>query len=159
MPYDAGVVDATPVRRVLHFQFIDSNGKPRTDSYELPAAATDAEINLFATETGERSNASLWNVGITSWFYLGQPSKSNADAAVNDSIKDNIVALIKPLTGEGVDVYIPANNEAATMVAGTENPSPILLADWITAANAVFNGEAVSVRMSERSLKNKSVKL
>lgn len=159
MPFNAGIVDTSPVRRVLHFQFIDSEGKPRTDSYDIPNAATDAEINAFATETGERSNASLWNVGYTNWFYIAQPSKGDADDETNDSVMDNVVGLLKPLVGDGQDVYIPANNEAATMVAGTENPDPTLLADWITAANALFGGEMVSVRFSERSLKNKAVKL
>lgn len=159
MPFNGGIVDATPVRRVLHFQFIDSEGKVRTDSYDIPAAATDAEINTFASETGERSNASLWNVGVTNWFYIAQPSKANAVDETNDSVQDNIVLLLKPLVGDGQDVYIPANNEAATMVAGTENPSPLLLADWIAAAEALFAGDGVSVRMSERALKNKAVKL
>lgn len=159
MPFNGGIVDATPVRRVLHFQFVDSEGKPRTDSYDILPGATDAEINTFAAETGALSNASLWNVGITSWFYIGQPSKANALNLTNDSVKDNIAALIKPLVGDGQDIYIPANNEALTMVPGTENPDPALLEDWLVAASAVIEGEAVSVRMSERSLKNKAVKL
>lgn len=159
MPFNGGIVDATPVRRVLHFQFIDSEGKPRTDSYDIIAAATDAEINTFAAETGAASNASLWNVGVTNWFYLAQPSKANAVDETNDSVKDNIVALFKPLVGDGQDVYIPANNEALTMIADTENPDPALLADWLAAANAVIDGTPVSVRMSERRLKNKATKL
>lgn len=159
MPFDGGIVDATPVRRIVHLQFIDSEGKPRTDSYDIIPAATDAQINTFASETGERSNASLWNVGVTNWFYVAQPSKANAVDETNDSVMDNVVLLIKPLVGDGTDVYIPANNEAATMVTGTENPDPALLADWITAANAVITGNPVSVRFSERSLKNRAVKL
>lgn len=159
MPFDGGIIDATPVRRVLHLQFIDSEGKVRTDSYDVVGAATDAELNTFAAETGERSNASLWNVGVTNWFYLAQPSKANAVDETNDSVYDNIVMLIKPLVGDGQDVFIPAPNEAATMVADTENPSELLLADWITAANAVIDGSAVSVRFSERRKKNRAVKL
>jgi hypothetical protein len=159
MPFDGGIVDATPVRRVLHLQFIDSEGKPRTDSYDIVGAATDAEINTFAAETGERSNASLWNVGVTNWFYLAQPSKANAVDETNDSVADNIVLFVKPLVGDGTDVFIPAPNEAATMVAGTENPSELLLADWITAANAIIDGSAISVRFTERRQKNKAVKL
>lgn len=159
MPFNGGIVDATPVRRVLHLQFIDSEGKVRTDSYDIVGAATDAEINTFASETGERSNASLWNVGVTNWFYVAQPSKANAVDETNDSVMDNIVMLIKPLVGDGQDVFIPAPNEAATMVADTENPSELLLADWITAANAIIDGSAVSVRFSERRKKNRAVKL
>lgn len=159
MPNDAGVVDTTPVRRVIHLQFVDSEGKPRTDSYDILPAATDAEINTFVVETGARSNASLWNVGYTNWYYVAQPSKANAVDATNDSVADNIVALIKPLTGDGQDVFIPAPNEAATMVAGTENPDPALLQDWLDAANAIISGEPVSVRFSERRKKNRATKL
>jgi len=159
MPFNGGIVDATPVRRVVHLQFIDGEGKTRTDSYDIVNAATDAEINDFAREIGERSNASLWNVGVTNWFYLAQPSKANAVDETNDSVADNVVLLLKPLVGDGVDVYIPANNEAATMVAGTENPSEILLADFITASVALLGGDPISVRFTERRQKNKSVKL
>jgi len=159
MPFNGGIVDATPVRRVLHFQFIDSDEGVRTVSYDILSGTTDAEINTFAAETGAASNASLWNVGVTNWFYIAQPSKANALNLTNDSVKDNIVALFKPLVGDGQDAYIPANNEALTMIAGTENPDPALLEDWLVAAQAVLGGDAVSVRFSQRSIKNKATKL
>jgi hypothetical protein len=162
MPASAGVVDATPTRRIAHFSYIDTNGQPRTDSYDIPAAATDAEINAMVTALGAATNADLWQVGFTNWFATGQPSKSNAIEAVDDSVKDNIVVLYKNVANDSKDFFIPAPKEAL-LVAGTLNPDPTpagLLDNVIQAADALFGTyEPVSVRYSERAKKNKAVKL
>lgn len=160
MPFDGGIIDVTPTRKTLHLEFIDSDGKVRTDSYDVPITATDAELNAFSAETGALSNASLWNVSVTNHFATGLPSKANADNLVNDSIKDNVVMLIKTLDNLAIDLFIPANNETLTMVPATENPDPALLVDWIAAAAAIWpNYEPISVRFSERRNKNRATKL
>lgn len=162
MPNDAGVVDATPTRKIIHLQYIDSEGKPRTDSYDIPVTTTDGMMNAVAAAVGATTNASLWNIGYTNWFTTGVPSKANADDLTNDSVYDNVVILLKDPTNDAIDFFIPANLETATMVDGTENPDPTnpLLAAVITAIEALWTAHtAVSVRFTERSNKNRAVKL
>lgn len=163
MPFDGGAVDATPTRRVAHFSYIDTEGKPRTDSYDVPVATTDAALNAFAAALGAISNASLWQVGYTNWFAAGTPSKANAQELTNDSVKDNLVILIKDFTNpNGIDIFVPANNEGASMVAGTENPD-VTTAEMIALLAAIEGIWAsyapVSVRFSERKNKNRATKL
>lgn len=162
MPNNAGVVDATPTRKILHFQYIDSEGKLRTDSYDLPLDATDAEINALAAAVGATSNASLWNVGYTNWFNTAVASKSDADNNTNDSVMDNVVILMKNTANLSFDFFIPANLESATMVTDTENPDPTLV-EMIAVTDAlvaIWGGYSpVSMRMSERRKINKAVKL
>lgn len=163
MPNDAGAVDATPTRRIIHLQYIDSEGKPRTDSYDVPIAdVTDAEINALVAAVGATTNASLWNVGYTNWFATGVPQKSNADDLTNDSVFDNLVFLMKNVSNDAFDFFVPANLETVTMVPGTENPDPNTteMLALIAAVEALWSGyNAVSVRFTERSNKNRAVKI
>lgn len=163
MPFDAQIIDATPTRKILHCSYIDSDGKERTDSYDIPAdsaVATDAELNTLTAELGALSNASLYAVGVTEWFQAAPPSKLNAIDATNDSVKDNVVILFKDVANNGFDLFVPANVEADTMVEGTENPDPAKLQDLINAANAVWaTYDPISVRFTERKLKNRATKL
>lgn len=162
MPFDGGIIDATPTRRVLHLQYIDSEGKPRTDSYDIPdaASATDSDLNAFAAEMGALSNASLYSVGVTAWFQPSVASKANAVDETNDSVKDNVVILMKDASNNSFDLFIPANSETLTMIAGTENPDATLLATLFSAAAAVWASYTpVSVRFTERKLKNRATKL
>jgi len=161
MPSTAGVVDATPTRKVLHLKYIDSEGKDRTDSYDIPSDMTDAEANALVAAQGAVTNANLWNVGITNWFATGIGSKGDADDLTNDSVKDNVVILMKNAANLSFDFFIPANNEATTMVAGTENPDPTTteMAALLAAIAAIWGGYSpASYRMSERRQKNKAVK-
>ena len=162
MPNNAGAVDATPTRKVIHLQFIDSDGKNRTDSYDIPSDATDAEMNALAAAMGAVTNASLWNIGYTNWFNTGQPQKSDADDLTNDSVFDNIVILFKNAAGGSFDYYIPANLESVTMVDGTENPDPTTdeMLALIAAVEAIHGGyTAFSIRFTERKNVNRSVKI
>jgi hypothetical protein len=162
MPNQAGVVDATPTRKILHLQYIDSEGKPRTDSYDLPSDATDGEMNALTAAMGAVTNASLWNVGYTNWYSTGVALKSDADDLTNDSVYDNIVFLMKNAANDSFDFFIPANLETVTMVAGTENPDPTTteMLALIAAVEAIWGGySAYSVRFSERSNKNRAVKI
>lgn len=162
MPNQAGVVDATPTRKILHLQYIDSDGKPRTDSYDVPADVSDAELNALAAAQGAVTNASLWNVGVTNWFSTGVPQKSDALDDTNDSVMDNIVILMKNAANDSFDYYIPANIETVTMIADTENPDPTTteMLALIAAIEAIWGGySAYSVRFTERRLKNRATKL
>lgn len=163
MPNDAGTVDTTPTRRIVHLSFIDSEGKLRTDSYDIPGTTPDAEINALAAAIGAVTNASLWQIGYTNWFATSTPSKANADDLTNDSVFDNVVILLKdPALADGLDFFIPANLETVTMVAGTENPDPATteMLALLAAIEAIWSSYApVSIRFSERKNKNRSVKL
>lgn len=161
MPFNAGVVDPTPTRRVVHFQFMDSDGKTRTDSYDILPATTDAAINAVAGELGAKSNATLYNVGYTNWYQVDIPSVADATDETNDSVQDNIVMLFKnPATNQAVDFFIPANNEGFTMVPNTENPDPALLVDLVGFVEAMLGAgyDIASYRFSERKQKNRAIK-
>lgn len=161
MPFDAGIIDASPDRVILTLSYIDVNGQPRTDSYDVPAATTDAELNAFAAAQGAASNASLWSVQKTTVFAPAPPSKSNATDSVDDSVKDNIVVLFKNNANLAVDVFVPAPLEEE-LIAGTVNPDPTntLLAAVISTAEAIWDAyNPVSVRYTERRQKNRATKL
>lgn len=162
MPFDAGIIDSSPNRRIIHVRYIDSEGKERTDSYDIPTSVvTDAQLNALTQELGNLSNASLFAVGFTNWFATTEGSKADAVDGTNDSIKDNVVILMKqPSSNIAFDLFVPANIEADTMVDGTENPDPSKLSTLIAAAETIWPlYEAKSVRFTERRLKNKSTKL
>jgi len=162
MPFDAGVVDATPTRRIVHFQYIDSEGKPRTDSYDVSAATTDAQINALSVALGAITNASLWNVGYTNWYAVEPAQKGNAVDETNDSVYDNLVILMKDAINNSFDFYVPANNEAVSMVADTENPDPTTteMVALFAAIDGIWNSYIpFSVRYTERKNTNKAVKL
>lgn len=124
MPNNAGAVDATPTRKIYHLSYIDSEGKLRTDSYDVPSGVTDAELNALTAAVGAVTNASLYAIGVTNWFATGVAQKSDADDLTNDSVKDNLVILMKNAVNDSFDFFVPANLETVTMVAGTENPDP-----------------------------------
>lgn len=161
MPNNAGAVDVTPSRKIFHMSYIDSEGKPRTDSYDIPDDATDAELNALAAAVGATTNASLWAVGVTNWYATGVGQKSDADNLTNDSVMDNVVLLVKNAANDSFDFFIPANLETATMVAGTENPdlsNPLMLAVE-AAIEAIWGGYALySARFTERRKKNKATR-
>jgi len=160
MPFDAGIIDASPDRTILSLSYIDANGQVRTDSYDVPVATTDIELNGFASAMGEATNASLWSVQKTTVFAPSPPSLSNATDAVHNSVKDNIVLLYKNNANLAVDVFIPAPL-AAELVPDTTNPDPTntLLADVVAAANLIWDAFAiVSYRYTERKKKNRAVK-
>jgi len=162
MPNNAGAVDATPTRKIMHLQYIDSEGKPRTDSYDIPSDVTDAEFNALSAAQGAVTNASLWNIGYTNWYSTGVPQKSDADDLTNDSVYDNIVFLMKNAANDSFDFFIPANLETVTMVAGTENPDPTTteMLALIAAIEAIWGGySAYSVRFSERKNVNRATKI
>jgi len=160
MPFDAGIIDASPDRVIISLSYIDTNGQVRTDSYDVPVATTDAELNAFSQAMGAATNASLWSVQKTTIFAPSPPSKANATDAVDDSVKDNIVLLYKNNANLAVDVFIPAPLEAE-LVAGTVNPDPTnaLIIAVIAAANAIWDAYAVvSYRYTERRKKNRAIK-
>lgn len=162
MPNNAGVVDATPTRKIYHLSYIDSDGKVRTDSYDVPNDVTDAELNAITASVGAVTNASLYAIGVTNWFATGVAQKSDADDLTNDSVADNVVILFKDAANNSFDFFIPANLETVTMVAGTENPDPTTteMLALIAALEAAHGGySAYSTRFTERRQKNRSIRI
>lgn len=158
MPNDAGIVDATPTKRQVTLSFIDVNGQLRSDTYIIPAATTDAELNALAAAIGAASNASLYAISYTNTFQVGNPSVANATDAVDDSVKDNIVLLYGDIGGNSQDFFVPAPIESL-LVAGTLNPDPTALAAVVAALDAVTGAmEVKSYRYSERRKKNRAVR-
>lgn len=162
MPNQAGVVDATPTRKVLHLQYIDSEGKVRTDSYDFPDGTTDAELNALTAAVGDVTNASLFAIGYTNWYATGVAQKSDAVDSTNDSVMDNVVILMKNSTNQSFDFFIPANNEATTMVEDTENVNTTSteMSALMAALEAIFGGYvAYAARFTERRKKNRSTRI
>jgi len=161
MPNDAGAVDATPTRQIYHLSYIDSDGQIRTDSYDMPSDASDAEMNALTAAVGAVTTASLYQIGITKWFAVGVAARGNADNVPNDSVHDNLVILMKNAANGSFDFFIPANLETATMYEGTTQPdtaNPLLeaVADALIAIHGGYT--PYSYRFTERRKKNRSVK-
>lgn len=160
MPFDAGIIDASPDRTIISLSFIDANGQVRTDSYDVPVATTDAELNAFAQAIGAASNSSLWAVQKSTVFAPTPPSLANAVDDVHVSVKDNIVLLYKNNANLAVDVFIPAP-VLDELVPSTTNPDPLneLIIAVVAASDAVWDAFAiVSYRFTERKKKNRAVK-
>lgn len=161
MPDTSGTVDATATRRIVHFQYVDSNGKPRTDSYDIPIAATDAEINALKAALGPTVNANLWNVGYTNWFATGVGLASEANDLADNSVSDNVVILMKNAANLSFDFFLPSPLESVTLEDGTENvdPSTTEMVAVLAALTALWGGYVpYSYRMSERKKKNRSTR-
>lgn len=159
MPYDAGVVDGTPTRKRVSLSYIDINGQIRTDSYDVDLDSTNAEIAAFAAEMGALSNASLYDVQVVDHYATGTPSKGNAVVGADDSVKDNAVMLMKTVSNQAFDIFVPAPDESTLLQSGTVNPNPVgfeTLLDTIAPIRAGYS--VVSYRYSERSKKNKAIK-
>jgi len=158
MPDNSGTVDATPTKKQLTFAYIDVNGQLRSDTYLIPNATTDAEINALKAAIGAKTNASLYSVGITNWFQVDNPSVTDAVDAVDDSVKDNIVILFGNVAGGAQDWFLPAPIES-TLVENTVNPNPAELAAIVAAITPMSGGMTVkSYRYTERRKKNRSVR-
>lgn len=158
MPSTAGTVDVSPTRRVLHLSYVDFNGKPRTDSYDIPPAALDAEINEFVTTMGALTNANLWRVAYTNEYTTGVGLASEAVNAPDDSVMDNIVILMKNSPTGGIDVFVPAPL-ASLIIDGTEDVDTAsgILGDMTGAFFDLVGGYVpFSYRYTERRKKNRA---
>jgi len=153
---DVGV--ATPNYKLVSLNMIDSVGDSKSNSFVAATGATNAEIETYAAETQERSNASLFEVQITS-VYFGARSKGNALEAVFNNIQDNIRYSIKAGPTTRQYAYIPSPLEAM-FLAGTETPDATALNDWFAAVLAVAGAgwTGLNYGFVEHKDRNQSIK-
>jgi hypothetical protein len=161
MARTAPAVNGTPTYKQVSLRWIDASGDPRADTLQLPAAATDVQIEAIADTLSDISNASLYSVHVSD-VYNSTADKDDAVDAVKDSVYDNIAVLAKTATNETRRLFIPAP-EGALFVAGTDTIDPAN-AD-LAAAFAAFlaplgvSYNIVSARYTERREINEAVKI
>ena len=89
MARTAPAVDGTPDFQKVSFAWIDASGDLRSDSLQVPAAATSAQIEAFAEALADISNAVLYKIEVSA-VYNSVPDKSSAVEAPKDSVYDNL---------------------------------------------------------------------
>lgn len=161
MPRTAPAVNGTPQFRKVSFRWIDASGDKRSDSLQVPAGATDAQIEAMAVALAAASNASLYAVVPEAW-YNSTPDKSDAVDAPKDSVYDNMVALAKTVANASQRTFIPAPI-ADIFQTGTDQPNPASteLAAVLTAFLALVGAgySVVSLRYTERREINEAVNI
>lgn len=161
MARTAPAVDGTPDYKKISLKFIDASGDLRSDSLQIPAAATDAQIEAFAESIADITNASLYQVEVA-FVYNSVADKDDAVDAVKDSVYDNLVTLAKTATNLSARSFIPAP-EGSLFVAGTDTIDPanadlaVYLAAFLALVGATY--DIVSMRYTERREINEVVRI
>lgn len=159
MPRTAPTVDGTGNYRQITLKWIDANNGKRSDTYDIAADTTDAEVEAIIAAMAVASNGNIYQVKV-SMVYNSVANVGDATEAPRESIRDNVVILYKDSANNAVDWFIPAPIDAL-FVAGTNNPDSANtdlqdVRDAIDAAIATAY-QPVSYRFSERRKKNPSV--
>jgi hypothetical protein len=161
MARTAPAVNGTGTYKKVQFSWIDASGDIRSDSIQLPQAATNAQIEAIADTVSDVSNASLYKIEVGE-VYNSIADKDDAVDAVKDSVFDNLVILAKTALNASSRVFVPAP-EGALFVAGTDQIDPTnadlaaVLAAMLAALGITY--EVVSIRYTERREINESVKI
>lgn len=113
----------------LAFNFIlvsltwyDYTGEQRTDTYQLDADSSAAEIEAFAAAEQALSNATLWRISVQQ-VYNSVGDSGNALEEVWENAKDNLVFLLKDAMNNARDFYVPSPVNSA-FIEGTEEIDP-----------------------------------
>lgn len=141
----------TPTFRRVSVTMYDYTGEQRTDSYQLDAAATDAEIDTFVDALQAITNGTIWRV-IVGDVYNSVGDPSNADEEVWEEASSNVVLLAKDVSNNAQDWYVPAPDNSI-FIEGTENidPTSVALGTLMTAILALRSGFSfVSARFTSR---------
>lgn len=165
MPRTAPTVNGTPTYQQVSMTFIDYTGDVRSISFNVPAAATVAQIEAAAEAIADGSNASLFKIS-TSAVYEGNGSKTNATSGANhSSVFDNMVLLYRnPTTRATQDGYVPAPVDDL-FIEGTDDPNTDPagdLAGIISAIEGMLGAaawNAISARFTERREINQRTRL
>lgn len=161
MARTAPAVNGTPTYKKVALRYIDASGDPRSDSLQVPAAATNLQIEAFAAAIAATSNASMYQIEVGE-VYNSTADKSNAVDAVKDSVYDNLVILAKTALNDSLRSFVPAP-EAGLFVPGTDtiDPGNAALATYFTAFLALIGAgySIVSARYTERREINEAVKI
>ncbi len=154
-------ITGTPTFIEISLRWIDAVGDLRSDASIIDAAATDIQIEAVAAKMVLASNASLYSVRKTEVFD-GAKAKSNALAAVRESVQSNIVYHAKDTTRADRRAFVPSPI-SANFVTDTETPNDTAttLVDIMAAWDAVWAGTFAgqSLRFSERREINQKVNL
>jgi len=161
MARTAPTVDGTPDYKLVSLHYIDASGDLRSDSLQVPAAATDAQIEAFAESIADITNSSLYQIKV-SFTYNSVADKDDAVDATKDSVYDNLVVLAKTALNLSARSYVPAP-EGALFVPGTDqiDPTNADLAVYFAAFLALVGGtyDIVSARYTERREINEAVRI
>jgi len=159
MARTAPAINGTGTYKILSLRWIDASGDVRTDSIQIPQAATNVQIEAGVAALAAISNASLYSVGVQE-TYNSTADKNDAVDAVKDSVFDNLVVLAKKATNESQRGFIPAP-EGGLFVEGTDqiDPANADLATYLAAFLAVIGAgySIVSARYTERREINERV--
>lgn len=159
MPRTAPTVNGTGTFKVLSISYIDSSNDKRTDSYQIPAAATDAQVEALVVAIAADSNANIYKVRVAD-VYNSQPDTGDALNEVRPSLHSNIVILAKTALNDSDNLFIPAPKDD-NFVPTTDDILSGALAASLAAYLAIKGAgwEIISGRYTERREVNKSVLL
>ena len=118
----APTVDGTPDFITVSVTMYDYTGDQRTDSYQLDADSSNAEIEAFVAALQASTNGTIWRVAVSN-IYNSVGDSSNANEVVWENAADNVVLLAKTAMNAAEDFYIPAPDNAL-FIDGTENIDP-----------------------------------
>jgi len=147
----APTVNGTPQFINVSVTVYDYTGDQRTDSYQLDADSTSAEIEAFVAALQACTNATIWRVVVGN-VYNSVGDSSNAVEEVWENAKDNIVALAKNASNQAEDFFIPApSNDLFIETTEEVDPANAELAAWLASILPMRAGYSfVSARFSHR---------
>lgn len=161
MARTAPTVNGTPAYSNVSLHFIDASGDKRSVSVQAGPGVTAAEIEAYAENIADASNANLWKIEV-SQIYASAPSKASAVEAIYPSVYDNVVVLLKTDMNRSQNVFIPAPNDTI-MPPDSDVPDATALALMAVTFINVLEGtgtenyNTVSARFTERREKNQAI--
>lgn len=150
----APTVDGSPTWVNVSVSLIDHTGDVRTDTYQLDADSSDAEIEAFIAGIQLLSNTSIYRVTVGE-VYNSTKDKTQALEVVWENVHDNVVVLEKTAVNVAQDFFVPAPIEAM-FVAGTENINPAY-ADFVTFLATITPMRAAYSAISARFTHRKAI--
>lgn len=160
MPRTAPEVNGTPTLTQVSFGYQDFSGDQRSDSLDVAAGATNADIEAYAAAIGPITNAELYRITVKQ-VYQAVPDSANATNAPKDSAYDNLVLQAKNAVNLSKRGFIPAPVQAL-FVGGTDqiDPTNAALATYLTAMLTLFGAgfNVVGARYTERREINEQVR-
>jgi len=131
---------AAATRRIITLHLVDASGDYWAEDWDVPVAATAANIEIWAAAYAAASQASLWQIN-DQQMRVGQDVATNANTDQRNSVKDGINALygnnttnvsrtlrlVAPILAAmdgNQDIPLMASTEVAALTAATATISP-----------------------------------
>jgi len=166
MPRNTGTINGTPDKIRFTGRLIDASGDVSSFSMDVPAAATNAQLEAVASTYGAITNASFYEAIVSNVYNTGVAQKSNALALPQISVEDVINVSLKNSLGLAQIVELRAPDLALFVdesdVVDLTNADLLALFSAIeTALGSLYGGTwaVVSVRYTERTEKNSAQKV